>query len=342
MQLNEMGEFGLIRSIQKNKEPEQPLILGIGDDCAVLPLDEQYYQLMSCDLLMENVHFIRGKISAYELGYKSVAVNLSDIAAMGGIPQYILLSIALPKDYTVEEWQEFYRGVTDICQKYHVDLIGGDTTGADGAMAINVTVVGKVEKENLHLRSHAVPGDVIFVTGPLGGSRGGLELILSDYDGIPKEDRAKLMQCHCMPEPCVEEIRALNLIAGKHLHGLNDISDGLFSEVAEIAEASGVKCLLDLQAVPVEKACIAPAAQAKADPLDWACTGGEDYQLVGTLAGEQAEAIAEEYNRTTGKPLFFVGTVSQGEGVYRQGKNGEIEKIVSKGYNHFDGKGETL
>ena len=133
MELSALGEFGLIDLIEiPNYAPEQ-IILGIGDDCAVLPFDETQYQLVSCDLLVEDIHFIRKRISARQLGYKAIAVNLSDVAAMGGKPVHVLLSVALPPDYTVEEWQQFYQGVQEICAKYQVNVIGGDTTSSSEA-----------------------------------------------------------------------------------------------------------------------------------------------------------------------------------------------------------------
>ena len=195
MKLDSLGEFGLIDLIQIPAFAPEQLILGIGDDCAVLPLDDTFYQLVSCDLLVEDVHFIRGRISPYHLGYKSVAVNLSDVAAMGGKPVHILLSMALPADYTVEEWQEFYRGVEDICKRYRVNIIGGDTTSAD-KLTINVTVLGKVAQNQLHLRKDAQPGDIIFVTGALGGSRAGLEMILHEDQVFSQLDTTHLLQCH--------------------------------------------------------------------------------------------------------------------------------------------------
>ena len=174
MELTSLGEFGLIDLIKIPAYQPEQLVLGIGDDCAVLPFDQEHYQVVSCDLLIEDVHFIRSKITAQQLGYKAVAVNLSDIAAMGGKPVHILLSVALPADYTVEEWQAFYQGVDEICKKYQVNVIGGDTTSSKGGRSINVTAIGLVEKANLRFRKDAQVGDVIFTTGPLGGSRAGL------------------------------------------------------------------------------------------------------------------------------------------------------------------------
>jgi len=334
VQLKELGEFGLIDLIQIPCYQPDTVVLAIGDDCAVLPYTAEQYQLVSCDLLVEDVHFIRGKISARQLGYKAVAVNLSDVAAMGGTPTQILLSVALPPDYTVEEWQDFYAGVADICRKYQVNVIGGDTTSSPDRLTINVTVLGVVEKTQLHLRRDARPGDIVFVTGPLGGSRAGLALLQQEDVVVSAADRAHLLQCHCQPEPCCAEIAALNALAGENLHALNDISDGLFSECSEIAKASQVALVLDPECVPVDEACKRLAIQVSANSLHWAMTGGEDYQLVGTLAAAHAEEIFARYQAQTGKSLYRIGTVEIGSGVFLQSA-GERQLIQQKGYDHF-------
>lgn len=333
MELAEVGEFGLIDRIQIPAYAPEQLILGIGDDCAVLPFSDTHFQLVSCDLLVEDVHFIRGKISAFELGYKSVAVNLSDVAAMGGKPVHVTLSMALPPDYTVEEWNDFYEGVHAICRRYGVNVIGGDTTSA-AKLTINVTVLGLVEQQNLHLRRHAKPGDMIFVTGDLGGSRAGLELILKDGIPVSETDRALLLQRHCKPEPCCDEIAVLNTLAGNALHALNDISDGLLSESTEIAEASHVAMILDKAAVPVCDACERLAASVGKSGIQWALTGGEDYQLVGTMDAAQAEEICARYRMKTGKRLTIVGHVESGEGVWLE-QTGSRQMVQQKGYDHF-------
>lgn len=334
MELSALGEFGLIDLIEiPNYAPEQ-IILGIGDDCAVLPFDEMRYQLVSCDLLVEDIHFIRKRISPRQLGYKAIAVNLSDVAAMGGKPVHVLLSVALPPDYTVEEWQQFYQGVQEICAKYHVNVIGGDTTSSREKLTINVTVLGLVEKKYLHLRRDAKPGDVIFVTGDLGGSRAGLELVLDATINVNEADRQRLWQAHCQPEPCCDEILVLNELAGVALHALNDISDGLLSECGEIAQASQVAMVLQPEKIPVEAACNRLAKQLDKDGLQWAMTGGEDYQLVGTMAAVEAEKICEQYAQQTGKQLFIIGAVECGKGVWLE-RQGTRQKMKKKGYNHF-------
>ncbi len=333
MRLDAVGEFGLIDRIDIPACGAQTPILGIGDDCAVLPFDAARDQLVSCDLLVEGVHFLRAQISAYQLGYKAVAVNLSDVAAMGGVPAHILLSLALPEDYTVEEWQEFYRGVADICRRYGVNVIGGDTTSGE-KLTVNVTVLGLVQKEALHLRSDAKPGDRVFVTGTLGASRAGLELLLRPDLAPREEDRQYLLRRHLMPEPCCEEIALLNRLAGPSLHALNDISDGLFSECGEIASSSGAALLLRSDAIPVDDACRRLAAQAGEDALGWACSGGEDYQLVGTLEAARAEEICGQYRAQSGKAITLIGSVQAGAGVYWQ-EDGGLRPVAERGYDHF-------
>ncbi|MBR4943777.1 MAG: thiamine-phosphate kinase [Peptococcaceae bacterium] len=334
MSLQTLGEFGLIDLIDIPAYAPEQMILGRGDDCAVLPFNDTQYQVLSCDLLVEDVHFIRNKITPQQLGYKSVAVNLSDVAAMGGRPVHILLSLALPPDYTATEWKGFYQGVDEICRKYGVNVIGGDTTSSKDRLAINVTVLGLVEKEHLHLRSDARPGDVVFVTGYLGGSRAGLEVMLDNAADLPEEHREKLIQCHCRPEPCCEEIAVLNRLAGNHLHALNDVSDGLLSECSEIAAASNMAVVLYPERVPIHESCRYLAGMNGADALKWAMTGGEDYQLAGTMAPDKAEEICAAYEQETGKKLTIVGFVESGNGVYLL-ENGQRRLAEQRGFNHF-------
>lgn len=334
MELHALGEFGLIDLIQLPNPNPETVLVGIGDDCAVLPYNDTQYQLASCDLLVEDIHFIRNNIMPYQLGYKAVAVNLSDVAAMGGTPSHILLSVALPPDYTIAEWQELYRGIGDICNRYGVNLIGGDTTASADKLVINVTVIGLVAQENLHLRKDAKPGDAVFVTGMLGGSRAGLELILQSDIAVDDDIRASLMQCHYMPEPCCEEIAVLNRIAGEKLHALNDISDGLVSECYEIADASDCAMALHADAIPVNDAAKRLAEQLGVDGLQWALTGGEDYQLLGTMDGACAEELCERYTAETGKPIRIIGYVTEGREIFL--KRGQETHLLSKnGYNHF-------
>ncbi|MBR6756015.1 MAG: thiamine-phosphate kinase, partial [Peptococcaceae bacterium] len=322
--MKEYDEFSLIKKIDIPLQRPEYVSLAIGDDCAVMPFNDEYVQVISCDLLTEGVHFLRDAISPQQLGYKSVAASLSDIAAMGGIPTNILISIALPQDYPLAEWQGFYDGVAEICAKYQVNLIGGDTTSSQSGLTINVTAMGMVKKENLHRRCDAKPGDLVFVTAPLGGSRAGLECVLHTSYLANAVERAGVLEQHFHPEPCCREVLMLNEIFQDDFHALNDISDGLLSECFEIAEASCVAIVLEEDKVPIY-----PGAS-----LEYALTGGEDYQLVGTVAAENALLLAEEYEQKMGKPLHFVGTVCPGEGVHFLHEGNWIA-AKSRGFNHF-------
>lgn len=350
MELHTIGEFGLIDLISFPHPNPETVLVGIGDDCAVLPYSDTQYQLASCDLLVEDVHFIRGEITPYQLGYKAVAVNLSDIAAMGGTPTHILLSVAIPPEYTIAEWKAFYQGVEAICTHYGVNLIGGDTTASTDKLVINVSVIGLVEKQHLHLRKAAKEGDAVFVTGALGASRAGLELVLQKDLPVPDAMRSRLLCAHYQPKPCCDEIKQLNQIAGGHLHALNDISDGLVSECYEVADASDCALVLYRDAIPQNPDARILAAQIGADSLQWALTGGEDYQLLGTMDGTHAEEICAQYTALTGKTLTIIGFVTAGEGVYlldgafleaKPHLPAEMYRIGKTGYNHFSDKIEA-
>ena len=332
MELESVGEFGLIDLIGDGVFAPEHIIRGIGDDCAVLPYSETHYQLVSCDMLNETIHFLLDKITPYQLGYKSVAVSLSDIAAMGGTPTNVVIAIGLTASLTVEWWQEFYRGVADVCQRYHVNIAGGDTTKSAGGLSINVTVLGLVAKEHLRLRSAAQAGDKIFVTGPLGDSRAGLELLLHPEKSIAGCER--LLKEHLQPEPCCQEAAWLNEACGSALHALDDISDGLVSECTEISKASHVGAILTPEAIPILAETLQLAEVCQTDAQHWALYGGEDYQLVGTLAAQDAEQAAERYQKLAGKPLYFIGEVTANEGLWLQ-KGEALESVRLTGYIHF-------
>lgn len=332
MELGSVGEFGLIDLIGDGIYASEHIIRGIGDDCAVLPYSDTHYQLVSCDMLNETIHFLLDTITPYQLGYKAVAVSLSDIAAMGGSPTNVVIAMGLTASITVEWWQEFYRGVAEICQRYHVNIAGGDTTKSAGGLSINVTVLGLVAKEHLRLRSAAQIGDKLFVTGPLGASRAGLELLLHPEKNTPGSER--LLKEHLQPEPCCQEAAWLNEACGSALHALNDISDGLVSECTEIAKASHVGAILTPGTIPVLPETMRLASACQIDGRQWALYGGEDYQLVGTLAAAEAEQAAERYRKLSGKPLYFIGEITTHEGIWLENDH-KLEPVQMTGYVHF-------
>lgn len=270
----------------------------------------------------------------YMIGYKALAVNISDIAAMGGIPVFYLVSIAVPPHWTEQELENVYRGMRQLANEYLMDLIGGDTVSCKSELVITVTVYGKVEKGKRLLRSNALPGDVVFVSGELGGSAAGLQLLL---DNNPKENytvsQEKLLLEHQLPRPQVEAGRILAL-SGARI-SLNDISDGIASEANEIALASDVTINIYYEKLPIHKEL---AQYSMKEQEKWVLNGGEDYQLIGTVAKEDWEIIDPLFKKKD-IPIKIVGEVTKGRPAVYVTIKDERTLVLKQGYNHFK-KGE--
>lgn len=233
MKLSDLGEFGLIAQIRE-RFPAPDGTTGIGDDCAILPQHGGRDTLVSTDMLVEGTHFLRDDIPPYSLGWKSAAVNLSDIAAMGGQPTGTFLSLALPADLDAGWVEEFLRGYREISAQFRTPLLGGDTTASPDRICINVAVLGECPTGMARTRSNARPGDLVCVTGTLGDSAAGLKAIL---EGVEREaDVQALIDRHYRPLPRVEEGRQLAATPG--VHAMMDISDGIGSDLQHILEAS--------------------------------------------------------------------------------------------------------
>lgn len=277
--IGQWGEFGLIEKIRKNiKVPKG--VTGIGDDCAILPQSDGMQTLVSCDMLVEDVHFLRNKTNPYDLGWKSAAVNISDIAAMGGKPVSTFLSLSLPSDVECDWMEMFIKGYSECCNRYDAPLLGGDTTSSKDRICINVTILGKCKEGEAKLRSSAETGDLICVTGNLGDSAGGLSIILENKNEL-NADEQFLIHRHFRPSPRVEEGVALAKCEG--VHAMMDISDGIGSDLRHILKASGVSAEIDCDKVPISPALKAVLPQY-AEFL--AIEGGEDYELLFTITPE--------------------------------------------------------
>jgi thiamine-monophosphate kinase len=286
-----MGEFEFIESVRRAfAGVGDGAITGIGDDCAVLPLpggSEAF--VVTTDMLVEGVHFLRDAGSARELGGKALAVNLSDVAAMGARPVASFLSIALPADCRGRWVEEFMEGYRELSEKHGVRLAGGDTTASLSGVAINVTAVGRAIRGNLKYRSGARVGDVVAVGGPLGESAAGLRDILAGRLNTP------LAAIHRNPQAQVAEGEWLG--GRGEVHSMIDLSDGLASDLGHILKASGVGARIELTAIPT--------------PVDveTAVTGGEDYKLLMTVGAGDFERLAEDYFTRFGEPLHPVGRI---------------------------------
>lgn len=329
-------EFAFIRQWTSRSAGQEGngLSVGIGDDAAVFAVSAGMEVVACCDAMIETVHFLRQTMTPEDIGYKGMISNISDIAAMGGLPRYALVTIGLSPAWTPEEAMRLYTGIYQAAEEHQVRVIGGDTVSTPDALHVTITLLGEVERGKALRRSFAKPGDLIFVTGPLGASAAGLHLLLADDAAAVETRWQPLLAAHRRPRARVEAGRLL-------LHGctragaLNDISDGLASELWEIAEASGVSLRIEAAQIPVAAEAAAYALEAGKEPLDWALYGGEDYELVGTVGAADAERITRLF-RKQGLTVIWIGQAVAGEpGVWLQQEDQSIVPLPKAGYNHF-------
>lgn len=340
MDLAQIGEFGLIERIRRRAGLSQPsIIMGIGDDTAAVSPSPQYISLVTQDLLIEGIHFDLSYFTPYNLGKKVLSVNLSDIAAMGGIPKYFLVSLGIPKHLSIQFIDDLYQGMMDLATVYDVSLIGGDTSSCRRDLFINVTVIGEVFKEQLILRRGARSGDSIFVTGSLGDSSLGLR-ILQDHSS--RDDRNKYkssIEKHLSPWPRIREGR---LLAERRLaSAMIDISDGLLSDLRHICVESRVGAILWLEKIPLSEEyreyfkSFAPQDNNELTRWKLALTGGEDYELIFTVPPKK-RPVVEEFIHAGMLNATKIGEISQGKEGIKVTLGGDREiKFPREGYRHF-------
>jgi len=322
------GESALIERIAQRTErlPTSDairLLHGIGDDTAVLQAGDQTL-LWTADMLVEGVHFRLDWIDAAALGWKSLAMNLSDIAAMGGAPVGALLSIALPAEYTGAWLDAFVDGFADCAQTYGVALVGGDTNRAE-RVVIDVSVLGVVAGQPA-LRSGAHAGDWLLVSGALGGSRAGLFALMagkaSEVDLAP----------HFRPTP---RLQVGTLARELGATAMMDLSDGLAADLPKLLRASGVGAVVDAAQVPVHPAAARWAQAQGIDPVAFAIAGGEDYELLLAASPPVAQRLLERVPTETGVPLTKIGEVIVAQEVWLQHADGRRESFAITGWDHF-------
>lgn len=318
--MSRRGEFGFIDFIRSHF-PDHDGTIGIGDDCAVMPTGEGEL-LFSTDLLMEGVHFLRNESSPEDVGWKAAAVNLSDIAAMGGTPVATFLSIALPKDAQGEWAERFIEGYTDISRQYDVPLLGGDTTSSLRDIAVNVGILGRCPSGRRLMRNGAKVGETIYVTGPLGDSAGGLQAILKGIERT--EDVTRLICRHKRPIPRIEAGRLL-MESGK-AGAMMDISDGIGSDLRHIMKASGVGAVIDLERLPLSPELVSVCKEQGWDIYEMATSGGEDFELMFTApAGLENELDIAVYP---------IGKIVPGNELSWRFSNEPMDRDFD-GYKHF-------
>lgn len=332
------GEFGLIAALAELFGPPPPeVIVGIGDDCAVLDAGGPEYLLLTIDTLMEGVHFHLAWSGLRQVGRKAVAVNVSDIAAMGGRPSYALLSLGWPPDRELPQALELGEGIAEAARQWHLAVIGGDTIASPPGLTLTITLLGRVPKGELLTRAGAHVGDGVYVTGPLGEAAAGIEILRRDLM-LPPEVREPLLRAHREPAP---QLEAGRLLAAEHLaSACIDLSDGIASDLGHICRLSQVGARLEAERLPLTPALVSAARRLGLDLLALALTGGEDYQLLFTSAAPESH-LRERFHMAGLPAPCRIGEIIPGSEVLLAGPGGE-QIITGRGYDHFrlDRQGE--
>jgi thiamine-monophosphate kinase len=336
MRLDEIGEFGFIRRVSRGAivRPEG-VARPIGDDAAAFVVPPERLTLVTTDLLVERVHFLRSATTPANLGHKALAVNLSDIAAMGGTAREAFVSLAIPADCPVEFLEELYAGMKQLAARHAVNILGGDTTASRADLFLSVTVVGEVPPDQVLYRSGARSGDAVCLTGTVGDSRAGLHFV---RQGTAPPDAAMqaLLEAHLLPRPHLPEGRFL-AESGAATAAI-DLSDGLSSDLLHVCEESSVGMRIRADAIPVSPALQDFCGRFGHDPARFALAGGEDYVLAATLRPERLEEVQRSFGARFGRPLHAIGEVTAGSGLALRTPDGREETVAPTGWDHFAGE----
>ncbi|OVE80859.1 thiamine-phosphate kinase [bacterium K02(2017)] len=291
------SEFDLIKKIKLNAQSHNNnLVMGIGDDCAVLEKDQETYFLVSTDCLIESIHFNLRYFSFKELGQKAAAVNFSDIAAMGGTPLHLFISLGIPKTIDQNDIQEFYLGLNDYANKHHVTIAGGDLSKSPKHFFININIIGEVKKDNIKLRSQAKAEDKLYVSGNIGSSFIGLKLLERKHDEINAFTKALKT-----PQPPVNFAQKLSTI--RDVHAMIDISDGLIQDLSHILNDSKLGAIINFDEIPTETDFKNKCKKLRLNVLESLLTGGEDYQLLFSMSKKGIKSLSpKEQNQ-----IFCIG-----------------------------------
>lgn len=332
MRVRSIGEFGLIERIKKWVTPDDSsVVVGIGDDAAVVEDRPDLYRLITTDAFVEGVHFRREFATPWQIGWKAMAANLSDIAAIGGEPRWAVVSVAFSETISVEEVEELYRGMNAVSSSFGCSIVGGDTSFSPDRMLISIAVIGEVEKERLTLRRGAKIGDAICVTGELGGSEAGLQVLKEK--GPTDED---VVRRHLEPRPRLREARTIGEVC--RIHAMIDISDGLSSEIHHICHESRVGARLFAAKIPICPGAREIARKMGRSPMDYALGGGEDFELLFTLCPGEVERVRSHLLNNIRTPVTVIGEIVELEkGVVLVGEDGREREMPQSGYQHFRG-----
>ncbi len=335
MKIQDIGEFALIDRIQQAlPAPGASVLVGIGDDVAVLAGDKNRVWLATCDVQVQGTHFVRQAVIPQELGRKALAINLSDIAAKGGTPRYALVSLGLPGDLAVEFVDDLYGGLRQEARAYDVDIVGGNISQSRLGLFIDIFLLGEALRENVLLRSGARAGDKVLVTGTLGDAAAGVALVTHAAVTLPGSYAERAKRRLALPTPRVREGQ---LIGASHwAHAMLDVSDGLASDLGHICEKSNLGTRIIAEQLPVAPENRRAAQELYGDEWHFALYGGEDYELLFTAPPENADALVRQISGETGTPVSVIGEIlPASEGRQLVLPNGRNVPLEARGWDHF-------
>ena len=331
-------EFELIAHLTRGLPTRPDVALGVGDDCAILDLNSETLLLATSDSQVEGIHFTRQFSSPEHIGRKALAVNLSDIAAMGGEPRYALVSLILPADLSRAYIDSLYTGIRHEATHYATTIVGGNiaSSGKAASLIIDITLLGTIERGRAIMRSGAHSGDTLMVTGSLGDSAAGLYTLLHPSARYPHNAQEMLRTVHRTPQPRIRIGRILSQLGPAIITAMLDVSDGLSGDLAHLCARSNVGARVELAHLPLSPSIRAVAASIGYDPISWALHGGEDYELLFTVSSGHEQQVSEAVHAATGVSVTRIGTMRPSDAgmkvVYSDGRE---DVLVVQSWNHL-------
>ncbi|MFP4331199.1 MAG: thiamine-phosphate kinase [Spirochaetaceae bacterium] len=336
MLVHEVGEFELIARLERIlPQTGRGVVKAIGDDCAVLDLPREL-TVWTTDTCIEGVHYLPYLATPHQIGRKALLANLSDIASMGATPRYATLSLSAPPEAEVSWIEELYRGIADLAAEYEVAVVGGNTSRSPHGLRLDIGVLGTVAPGELLRRDTAEAGDLVLVTGSVGDAYCGLECVFNPTLPVEPRLRTALIERYRSPSP---HLKSARVIASSGIAtSMIDISDGLAADLGHLCDASQVGVELRAADLPISEDVARFAAYTDQDPWQYALIGGDDYGLLLTARADRAAELVEEVRESTGDILTVFGTVTSDPRRLLHLPDGRVERLTSKGWNHFQGE----
>ncbi len=331
------GEFELIAHLTRGLSSRPDIALGVGDDCAILDLNSDKLLLATCDSQVEGVHFTRQFSSPEQIGRKALAVNLSDIAAMGGEPRYALVSLILPSDLPHSYLDSIYMGLRHEATHYSTALVGGNiaSAGTSASLVIDITLLGTIERGRALTRSGAHSGDTLMVTGNLGAASAGLYTLLHPDTRYSQDDQEVLRAVYRAPQPRISVGHILSQLSPAIVTAMLDISDGLSGDLSHLCAGSNVGARVELSQLPLSPSIHSVAVSIGYDAFSWALHGGEDYELLFTVSHGHEQQVIEAVYAATGISVTPIGSMlPPDEGMKVVYSDGHEEALRVQSWNH--------